>query len=201
VPSPLHHKTSDGVPTFVRKNMPSRPLSLHCPQVIGISRNEELAWQAVEDLQEEFPGAAISYKVWMTAVHTAYGPSPLSCSPTPAWCGWASTSGMLNAAAATHVHADADAQLCLGATRRLQSLTPALPCLCGAQICNMEVLSEVQSVADELIASGKPIRWACQPFPFSQASVCIRPLHVTLLHAVLLLLLLLLLLLHGSEIA
>jgi hypothetical protein len=32
-------------------------------QVIGISRNEELAWQAVEDLKEEFPGAAISYKV------------------------------------------------------------------------------------------------------------------------------------------
>lgn len=34
-----------------------------CVQVIGISRNEELAWQTVEDLREEFPGAAISYKV------------------------------------------------------------------------------------------------------------------------------------------
>jgi hypothetical protein len=32
-------------------------------QVIGISRNGELAWQAVEDLREEFPGAAISFKV------------------------------------------------------------------------------------------------------------------------------------------
>jgi NAD(P)-dependent dehydrogenase (short-subunit alcohol dehydrogenase family) len=32
-------------------------------EVIGISRNEELAWQAVEDLREEFPGAAVSYKV------------------------------------------------------------------------------------------------------------------------------------------
>lgn len=31
--------------------------------MIGISRNEGLAWQTVEDLKEEFPGAAISYKV------------------------------------------------------------------------------------------------------------------------------------------
>lgn len=32
-------------------------------QVIGIGRNEELCWQVVEDLKEEFPHAAISYKV------------------------------------------------------------------------------------------------------------------------------------------
>lgn len=30
------------------------------------------------------------------------------------------------------------------------------------QVCNMEVLSEVQSVADQLVASGKPIRCAQQ---------------------------------------
>ena len=38
-------------------------------QVVGISRNEELAWQAVEDLKEEFPGAAISYKVSPVEAH------------------------------------------------------------------------------------------------------------------------------------
>jgi hypothetical protein len=36
--------------------------------VIGISRNGELAWQAAEDLREEFPGADISFKVgWVLA--------------------------------------------------------------------------------------------------------------------------------------
>lgn len=44
-------------------------MSCWCVQVIGISRNEELAWQTVEDLREEFPGAAISYKVRLNYTH------------------------------------------------------------------------------------------------------------------------------------
>lgn len=51
----------------------SRTLLEHGCEVIGISRNEELAWQAIEDLREEFPGAAISYKVclcvWVYVLH------------------------------------------------------------------------------------------------------------------------------------
>lgn len=41
----------------------TRTLLDHGCEVIGISRNEERAWQAVKDLREEFPGATISYKV------------------------------------------------------------------------------------------------------------------------------------------
>lgn len=39
--------------------------------------------------------------------------------------------------------------------------TLAVPthCVVQMQVCNYELLSEVESVADELVASGKPIRW------------------------------------------
>ena len=133
---------------------------LHWLQVIGISRNEELAWQAVEDLKEEFPGAAISYKVLMPAVHTTYGSVRLSL-PTHTS---QPISHMFQCRLKRNVHGKSHAQCGIYKGTSIDR-TLRCPPLCGAQVCNMEVLSEVQSVADELIASDKPIRCACATHP------------------------------------